>query len=177
MFGGNDNKQDGKWKQKYYDSLEQFEKQEKQYVEIETALSRGIARLSHSANGINPVLDGYLNSLRKSISANKGIDQTLKVLDEVCQTIDRIGKISSESKNVAVLFSARDAIRLLMSEINLTESESKEVKQLANNINKSADSELKSLTSTLAAIVNKALKKKPKKEHKKESIGLFQRIV
>ena len=177
MFGGDDSKQDGKWKQKYYDSLEQLEKQEKQYAVIETALTRGVTRLSHSANGINPLLDGYLNSLRKSISGNKGIDQTIKVLDEVCQTIDRVGNTSSDSKKVTALFSAHDAISLLMAEINFTDGESKEVKKLTNNINTPGSMELRSLTSTLAAVINKELKKKSKKENKKESVGLFQRIV
>ncbi len=177
MFGGEDDKQENKWKQKYYDSLEQIEKKEKQYAAIETSLSRGIAQLSHSADGINPLLDGYLNDLRKSISANKKINQTIKVMDDVCQTIDRIGKASSDSRSSLPLFSARDAIGLLITEISFPGVVSKEAKKLGANVKKSNDTELKPLTNTLASVINKALKKKPEKEAQKESTGLFQRIV
>ena len=177
MFGGNNDKQDSKWKQKYYDSLEQFEKQEKQYAAIETALSRGIARLSHGADGINPILDGYLNDLRKSISGHKGINQTLKVLDEVCQTIDRIGKISHDSKKTAPVYTARDAINQIITEISFPGVYAKEAKKISASAKSAKDTELKSLSKMLGAVINNALQKKPSKEISKSNTGLFQRIT
>ncbi|MCL4315550.1 MAG: hypothetical protein M1527_01550 [Gammaproteobacteria bacterium] len=56
-----------RWKQKYYDSLEQIEKKERQWQDVEGLLRRGIARLTLAARGVNDTLDRELERLRNAI--------------------------------------------------------------------------------------------------------------
>ncbi|MEO6696732.1 MAG: GGDEF domain-containing protein, partial [Gammaproteobacteria bacterium] len=56
-----------RWKQKYYDSLEQIERKEKQWSEVEGLLRRCISRLTMVASGSDPDLNQQIETLRNAL--------------------------------------------------------------------------------------------------------------
>ncbi|HWQ94130.1 MAG TPA: diguanylate cyclase [Gammaproteobacteria bacterium] len=56
-----------RWKQKYYDSLEQAERKEKQWSEVEGLLRRCITRLTMVASGSDPDFNQQIETLRNAI--------------------------------------------------------------------------------------------------------------
>lgn len=56
-----------RWKQKYYDSLEQAERKEKQWSEVEGLLRRCITRLTMVASGSDADLNQQIETLRNAI--------------------------------------------------------------------------------------------------------------
>ena len=58
------------WKQKYYESLEKLDRLEhktKSWEELENLLRLAMNRVAVAAQGVDPVLDKHLRSLRESV--------------------------------------------------------------------------------------------------------------
>lgn len=71
------------WKKKYYASLEQAEKQERESAEREQQLRRHLLRLSLAADGVDPSLDRLLDRLRGDIRDGHRTSIMARVINEI----------------------------------------------------------------------------------------------
>ncbi len=81
-----------RWKQKYYDNLEQLERQEKQWRDVESLLRRGIARLSLAAGGADPTLDRELEKLCNALRDGWDSMALRSVVESVGDSVARLDR-------------------------------------------------------------------------------------
>lgn len=104
-----------RWKQKYYDSLEQVERKEKQWSEVEGLLRRCITRLTMVASGSDPDLNQQIETLRNAIRDGRdslGLKNLIERLGDAVLRQDRrdgAGKRSG-SEPSEVLLELLDAL-------------------------------------------------------------------
>lgn len=100
------NKQDipNKWKNKYFDLLDDNEKQEKSYADTENLLSKTIVRLCQASKGFNNELDPYLLGIRKQLKNGLKSQQLKSELEKFSSAIMTLDEPESdESKLVTPL--------------------------------------------------------------------------
>lgn len=86
------------WKDKFFTSLEDMDKKEKDWNEVEKALRRCISRLSLAADTTNPKLDDQLERLRNSVRGEKNIVRLQRMVDGIVETAtEKSGSISPVS--------------------------------------------------------------------------------
>ncbi len=89
-----------RWKQKYYDSLEQVERKEKQWSEVEGLLRRCITRLTMVASGSDPDLNQQIETLRNAIRDGRdslGLKNLIERLGDAVLRQDRQGGAGKRS--------------------------------------------------------------------------------
>jgi diguanylate cyclase len=78
------------WKQKYYDSLDDFEQREEKWKALEEIFKQAISRLSLAAEGNSKSLDDNLVQLRTAIRKGKDNRVIQSILENVSQEIIRL---------------------------------------------------------------------------------------
>ena len=89
-----------RWKQKYYDSLEQVERKEKQWSEVEGLLRRCITRLTMVASGSDPDLNQQIETLRNALRDGRdsmGLKNLIERLGDAVLRQDRQGGAGKKS--------------------------------------------------------------------------------
>ncbi len=89
-----------RWKQKYYDSLEQVERKEKQWSEVEALLRRCITRLTMVASGSDPDLNQQIETLRNALRDGRdsmGLKNLIERLGDAVLRQDRQGGADKKS--------------------------------------------------------------------------------
>ena len=89
-----------RWKQKYYDSLEQVERKEKQWSEVEGLLRRCITRLTMVASGSDPDLNQQIETLRNALRDGRdsmGLKNLIERLGDAVLRQDRQGGADKKS--------------------------------------------------------------------------------
>lgn len=89
-----------RWKQKYYDSLEQVERKEKQWSEVEALLRRCITRLTMVASGSDPDLNQQIETLRNALRDGRdsmGLKNLIERLGDAVLRQDRQGGAGKKS--------------------------------------------------------------------------------
>ncbi|HCO01562.1 MAG: hypothetical protein CMH17_04330 [Methylophaga sp.] len=81
------------WKHKYLELLAREEKQTT-YTEL---LERSLGRLALVSEGINPVLDKQLHSLRKELRSNKDVGRISDILEKIQQFINQMDESPQSS--------------------------------------------------------------------------------
>ena len=84
-----------KWKHKYFETLEQLERQEREWRGMDESLRHGLSRLALVSTGLNPGLDVQLKKLRKILQDHGDRQQ----LDEIVNKISTYLKTLDEQAN------------------------------------------------------------------------------
>ena len=80
------------WKQKYYDSLDELERREKQWQDLEEVFKQAISRLSLVAEGNSKNLDTELRQLRTALRKGKDNRVIRGILESVTEEIIKLDK-------------------------------------------------------------------------------------
>ncbi len=81
-----------RWKQKYYDSLAELERKERQWGEVDGVLRRSISRLTFLGDGVDPDLDRQLERLRNIIRDERDNTRLQRMVDAIAETALRLEK-------------------------------------------------------------------------------------
>ena len=85
-----DDREARRWKDKYLDTLEEFEQREKQWQQLEKTLRQGLSRLSLLADDTDAVLSRQLDALRKAVRQGSDGAQLGRLLAEISTSIARL---------------------------------------------------------------------------------------
>lgn len=84
------------WKQKYYDSLDDIERREKQWGDLEDLFKQAISRLTIAAEGNSKSLDNDLGQLRTAIRKGKDNRAIELILESVSKEIVKLDKMAKD---------------------------------------------------------------------------------
>lgn len=102
------------WKEKYLDSLDETERKEKQWGELESVLHRSIARLAVAGYGVNSELDRKLDKLRNAVRRGETSQRLEELVKTVSDTAVRLKDPEQSAYNspVGILATLLDGIDL-----------------------------------------------------------------
>ncbi len=86
-----------KWKFKYLESLEDFEKKEENWREADQLLRHGLSRMALISHGVDVTLDNHLKKLRKALQNGANVD----IISESVDKISSYMKILDEQRDVS----------------------------------------------------------------------------
>jgi diguanylate cyclase len=81
---------DENWKQKYLDSLDNLESQEKKWRARETLLKQGLTRVALAAEGLDPQLDTELTLLRETLRSDIDLPRLETVIEDLSHSVKRL---------------------------------------------------------------------------------------
>ena len=91
-----------KWKNKYYDLIEENETLENASKAKEELLCKTIKRLSHVATGFNESLDPYLQNIKEQVSKDINIEQLQPELAKFSKAVMALEEIKTVSEDVGI---------------------------------------------------------------------------
>lgn len=143
-----------RWKQKYYDSLEQIEKKERQWQDVEGLLRRGIARLTLAARGVNDTLDRELERLRNAIRDGRDSAALQQLIEAIGNSVAR----QDQGRACVNDPKAGETLAQLLSKIALPRRFSRKARALGSRLeNARSQAELTPLMDELCALLQEAL--------------------
>ena len=113
------------WKKKYYKSLAEFEEQQR-YDEL---LERSLGRLALAADGIDPVLDTQLKSLRNTLKGKKNHSDIERILEKMERAIAQMDADISDGPVAAKILAE------LLSSLQIPKNFKSESKSLIKQLN------------------------------------------
>ncbi len=140
------------WKRRYYDSLEQAERREREWRRTEDALRTAISRLSLAADGLDPALDERLAGVRRAIRerADAGaLQQELERLSAALVDLDA----GRGPQRTAPL----DVLRLLLEALELPPELEAEARALRKRLRQAGDGEIDQAMDAFAGFLQQAL--------------------
>ena len=148
---------DAQWKQKYYDTLDDIERREKEWSDLEDLFKQAISRLTLAAEGNSKTLDGDLAQLRTAI--RKGKDN--RIIQSILESVSKeIVKLDKQAKSGP----AGDAgfLLKLIEQMQLTGKAEKKSRWLLKQLNSKKTPEQKELIQSfselLSEVVNQAIR-------------------
>jgi len=130
MFKKDPNKAELQWKSKYFDSLEEIEKKEKQWGRLENTMRKSMSRLSVLLNGLDKKLDKDLDYLRLSIRKGADGNKIAAQLEAMFETLEKVEAQQSKKKRL----NTSESYQLLLERLNLPKGTARKVKSLKKNI-------------------------------------------
>ncbi len=125
-----------RWKTKYLHNLDELERKEKEWTELETLLHRGIGRLAVAGYGVNPRLDKKLDKLREAIRRHRTSHELDKLIGVVSDTATRL-----KEPDGAIPQGPIKLIAALMEEVKLPPGLAKEAEKLQKRLNQARESD------------------------------------
>jgi len=104
-----------KWKSKYYEILDRFDKKEAEWIKSEKLFTKAVTRLGILAEGQNPLIDHHLQALRVVLKEKFNYYRVDAVLSELFNIITEVEKKSSTKEkliDVSVLLEVLNSIEL-----------------------------------------------------------------
>jgi diguanylate cyclase len=89
------------WKNKYFESLEEFERKEKQWRDADELLRKTVSRLTLAADGLDDTLDRQLRELRNAIRDRAGSAQLRSRIDDMSRTLVKLDTKRKQHKQQA----------------------------------------------------------------------------
>ena len=89
-----------KWKAKYYEILDRFDKKEADWIKSEKLLTKALGRLIILAEGQNPLIDHHLQALRVVLKEKFSFYRVESVLSELFKIVTELDK-KSDKKNTS----------------------------------------------------------------------------
>lgn len=167
---------DTQWKQKYYDSLDGIERQEKEWKALEDLFKQAISRLSLAAEGNSKSLDSDLNQLRAAIRKGQDNRTIRSILENVSKEIIKLDKQakSGPGGDAGFLLKIIEQMRLA----GTTEKKSRSLlKQLKGKNPPEQNELLKSFTELLSEVIKQAvLESKTNNGHNKTGGGFLKNL-
>jgi diguanylate cyclase len=84
------NQSDNEWKKRYFDSLADFERKEKQWGEAESVLRRSISRMTFVGDGMDAELDGKLDQLRNQVRTEKDLSRLQRMIESITKRAETL---------------------------------------------------------------------------------------
>ena len=148
------------WKDKYLDSLDEAERKEKEWEELESVLHRSIARLAVAGYGVNPQLDRKLDELRTAVRRGHTSQQLEALIKTVSDTAVRLKDPEQAANNNPL-----GLLATLLDDIEFPGTLRKKVKRLKKQLSARQEStDLRSLVHELKQLLREALESSS--EHK-----------
>jgi len=158
------------WKSKYYTQLDQLEKKEKEWSELESVLKRTVGRLSLAAEGQNDSVDRYISDIRTVIKNDIDRIRLESILDDLSKLLAKIEekKGAPDQQVVAVLHA-------LLESLELPKSCKKAKQKLLKRLGDATDKEKDACVNDVLELLKNALALQPVATGKKP--GFLERII
>ncbi len=118
--------EDGGWKTRYLDSLDELERREAQYKEVEELLRRALGRLALAGMGFDASLDPDLETLRQSLRSHGDAHHIAALSGRIA---DRATSIKEDTATPAA--SSGEALAALLEGLPLPRAKTREARSLA----------------------------------------------
>lgn len=167
------NQGEERWKNKYYNQLDQLEKKEKEWVSLEATLKRAVGRLTLAAEGQTDSIDRYIREIRIVIKNDIDRFRLESILDDLSKVLAKEEQVQSPSS-----VGSEEIIGVLQALINpilLPQSCDKDKQKLLKLLADSTDKNQAACIASVINILKKAIQLKPEAENKKS--GFFERIM
>jgi diguanylate cyclase len=131
---------DKDWKSKYYNSLDELEKMEKSWAELEDMLRKTISRVAITAKGINPRLDKILNNIQTHTRSKKDFElqQDLEDLSQALMSIEEKPEQKEKDLEIDTDLSGQaneiDFSLSLLEQLQLPPAQQDELEQLRHKV-------------------------------------------
>jgi diguanylate cyclase len=152
-------------KQKYYQSITDLEKQQS-YNEL---LQKSLSRLALAAQGLDPLLDRQLESLRSVLRGKSSQLEIKDILDKMEKSIVQMESDKSKTLSSGLILAD------LLSSLKLPKPYKKEAKKLSKRLNSSIESEVKTLTTEFLSLLDKCINSSTDKPSGGFAFKLFAR--
>lgn len=86
------------WKRKYFDTLREYDREEKRWKESDQLLRKAVSRLALAAGGIDEELDRYLLDLRNAVRGHSDNRQLREQVDAISRSLARLDTERSVSR-------------------------------------------------------------------------------
>lgn len=146
------------WKQKYYQSITDFENQQR----YDALLQKSLGRLALAAHGLDPLLDRQLKSLRTVLKGKDNQSEIERILEKMERAI---GQMESNHAKDESLSSGQILANLLTS-LKLPRTFNSEAKKLSKNLESATGSDVSTLTSDLLVLLDKCINNSTDKKSK-----------
>ena len=93
---------EAQWKQRYYDSLEDLERQEKKWAQVENVLRSAVSRLTLLAEPEHEALNRQLEDLRGAIRRGQDSLELRGLLDRISDAIVELDKRRAAARRNAL---------------------------------------------------------------------------
>lgn len=137
------------WKQKYYDSLDDIERREKQWADLEDLFKQAISRLTIAAEGNSKSLDNDLGQLRTAIRKGKDNRAIELILESVSKEIVKLDKIAKDGPKGDAGFLLK-----IITQMNLSGKVEKKSRKLLNQLKAKNPPEQKELVSDFTGLLS-----------------------
>lgn len=121
------------WKQKYFDSLEDFEQKEKHWSEVEDLLRRTISRLTLAADGLDDALDNQLVELRNAIRDRADSPALSRKIETMSKTLVRLDGQRAQQQEAAP---PTQLLEQLLDQLSLPKGTGRKQKALKKELSK-----------------------------------------
>lgn len=163
------------WKQKYLASLDNLEKQEKQWRATEAVLKQGLTRVALAAQGLDARLDNDLALLRKTLRKDIDLNHLESVVGDLTQSVKRLDNQRND-KNAAQ--SPQELLTHWLDSLSFPKSLAARIKSLRKQIVETQNlTEMESPLRELAELVNEALQhERGQTQNGEQGGGFFSRL-
>lgn len=143
------------WKQKYLDSLDKFEKQEKKWQSTETLFKQGLTRVALAAEGQDSKLDDDLALLRKILRSDLDLGHLENVINDLTQSVARLDEKRNDKSNN---HSPQELLTHWLDSLSFPGPLKARIKNLRKQIDATQDlTDMEAPLRELATLVNEAL--------------------
>lgn len=137
-----------KWKQKYYQSITDLEKQQ----HLDALLRRSLSRLALVAQGLDSTLDEHLSSLRSSLRKKSEEQQEIEhILERIEASIVKMESNKDKPQSTG------EILANLLTSLNLSKAHKKDAKQLAKQLKPANNSDVSALLPKLNTLFDTCL--------------------
>lgn len=158
------------WKKKYYDQLDQLEKKEAYWEQLEAIFKRTIGRLTIAAEGQHESLDHHIISLRHAIKSQISPTTIDPIIDDISRILAQL-----EQKRSGPDRSITSSLQQLITNLNLSGSEQKAQKNIIRKLEKADDTSSKETLAYTGNFLSSIISAEPVKDQQKK--GLLQRLL
>lgn len=139
------------WKRKYYDSLDETERKEKDWRRLDELLRRALSRLTLAADGLDSTLDEQLKALRDVIR-DKGSQQQLETRIEAMSA--SLVKLDSRRAGAGKALSGIDVMELVLDKAEFPKTAARQRKALQKKTRQASEEQLPELVDEFAALLH-----------------------
>ncbi len=141
------------WKQKYYDNLDQLDKNKNDWQTLESILKKTVLRLSIAAEGTHASLDRHLHDIRSMVKDQVNIMRLENTLDDFSSLLLKLedNKASPDRKVVSMLTGLLENITFPDA---LNKKKNKLIKKLSKASDKGSDDLVKEIQNLLSGSIS-----------------------
>ena len=137
MFNRNSDKSEQAWKAKYFSSLEELEKKEKEWNAFDNIMRTAMSRLSIMLVGVDRELDKELDYLRRALRRGADVVKIRQLLNSTLETLEKVEKRKQLHKRLT----APEAYQNLLDALALPKGTSREIKALSKSLGRLGEDE------------------------------------